>query len=185
MGDSIGVRVEGLDALEAALAEFKRRGADQEPVWRNGAEVLRLRKEEVFRTSGGHEPWKPRAESTLRGILQGAGKRGTWDDEVAKAAKRKRATSRLYTRILVRTGRLRDSDVAMHWRTGCQIGSNLDYARIHQLGGKAGKGRKVTIPARPHLQVYDSDILVICSDAAGWLVNAFTEGGAPGLRVGR
>lgn len=31
------------------------------------------------------------------------------------------------------------------------LGSNLRYARIHQLGGKAGRGRKVTIPARPYL----------------------------------
>lgn len=31
------------------------------------------------------------------------------------------------------------------------VGSNLPYARIHQLGGKAGRNRSVTIPARPYL----------------------------------
>ena len=31
------------------------------------------------------------------------------------------------------------------------IGAARPYARIHQLGGKAGRGRKVTIPARPYL----------------------------------
>lgn len=31
------------------------------------------------------------------------------------------------------------------------IGTNWRYARIHQLGGKAGRGHKVTIPARPYL----------------------------------
>lgn len=31
------------------------------------------------------------------------------------------------------------------------IGSNLDYARIHQLGGMAGRGLRAKIPARPYL----------------------------------
>ena len=31
------------------------------------------------------------------------------------------------------------------------IGSNLEYAAIHQFGGRAGRNRKVTIPARPYL----------------------------------
>ena len=37
------------------------------------------------------------------------------------------------------------------------IGSNLDYAAIHQLGGQAGKGKKLTIPARPYLKLTDED----------------------------
>ena len=31
------------------------------------------------------------------------------------------------------------------------IGSNKEYAAIHQFGGMAGRGRKVEIPARPYL----------------------------------
>ena len=34
-----------------------------------------------------------------------------------------------------------------------RIGSNKKYAAIHHLGGQAGKGRKVTIPARPYLPI--------------------------------
>lgn len=37
------------------------------------------------------------------------------------------------------------------------VGSNKIYARIHQLGGKAGRGRKVTIPERPYLGINDED----------------------------
>ncbi len=37
------------------------------------------------------------------------------------------------------------------------IGSNLDYAAIHQLGGKAGRNKKVEIPARPYLKLTDDD----------------------------
>lgn len=32
-----------------------------------------------------------------------------------------------------------------------EIGSNLVYAAIHQLGGEAGRGHKVVLPARPYL----------------------------------
>lgn len=37
------------------------------------------------------------------------------------------------------------------------IGSNLDYAAIHQLGGKAGRNKKVEILARPYLKLTDDD----------------------------
>lgn len=38
-----------------------------------------------------------------------------------------------------------------------EAGSNWPYARIHQLGGQAGRGRKTTIPARPVLGLSDKD----------------------------
>lgn len=38
------------------------------------------------------------------------------------------------------------------------IGSNLDYARIHQLGGQAGKNHKANIPARPYLKLANDNL---------------------------
>ncbi len=38
------------------------------------------------------------------------------------------------------------------------VGSNWPTARIHELGGKAGRGHKVTIPARPVLTLRQSDV---------------------------
>lgn len=38
------------------------------------------------------------------------------------------------------------------------IGTNLEYAKIHQFGGKAGRSLKVNIPARPFLPFKDGDI---------------------------
>jgi len=38
------------------------------------------------------------------------------------------------------------------------VGTNVVYAAIHQFGGKAGRGRKVTIPARPFLKLTDEDL---------------------------
>nr|WP_281171250.1 phage virion morphogenesis protein [Maridesulfovibrio bastinii] len=37
------------------------------------------------------------------------------------------------------------------------VGSNEVYARIHQLGGEAGRGHKVKLPARPYLGIDDED----------------------------
>lgn len=38
------------------------------------------------------------------------------------------------------------------------VGTNVVYARIHQYGGFAGRGRKVKIPARPYLGVSHDDL---------------------------
>jgi len=37
------------------------------------------------------------------------------------------------------------------------IKGNKVYAAIHQLGGQAGKNKKITIPARPYLKLTDND----------------------------
>ncbi|MCB2186946.1 MAG: phage virion morphogenesis protein [Deltaproteobacteria bacterium] len=46
------------------------------------------------------------------------------------------------------------------------VGSNRLYAAIHQFGGQAGRGRKVTIPARPYMPDEDSLDLAAIEDAA-------------------
>ncbi|MBD3614254.1 phage virion morphogenesis protein [Kingella kingae] len=40
-----------------------------------------------------------------------------------------------------------------------RIGSNKPYAAIHHIGGQAGRGRKVHIPARPYLPIDGSGVL--------------------------
>lgn len=55
--------------------------------------------------------------------------------------------------ILQDTGRLAGSVSTDYGRDYARVGTNVVYAPIHQFGGKAGRGRKVTIPARPFLPV--------------------------------
>ena len=50
------------------------------------------------------------------------------------------------------------------------IGSNKVYAAIHQLGGQAGKNQKVTIPARPYLQLSDDDYQYILRTINNYLI---------------
>ena len=49
------------------------------------------------------------------------------------------------------------------------IGSNLDYAAIHQLGGQAGKNKKVEIPARPYLKLTEDDFDEILQETVKFL----------------
>ncbi|MDO5307815.1 MAG: phage virion morphogenesis protein, partial [bacterium] len=49
------------------------------------------------------------------------------------------------------------------------IGSNLDYAAIHQLGGQVGKGHKAEISARPYLQLTDDDFAEIIDETTFFL----------------
>lgn len=57
-------------------------------------------------------------------------------------------------KILQDTGVLKESIMARNNRVNkVSIGSNLSYAPIHQFGGKAGRGGKSIVPARPYLPV--------------------------------
>lgn len=73
--------------------------------------------------------------------------------------------------ILREKGELYDSIThAVLSLRGVKVGTNRRYARIHQLGGKAGRGRKVSIPARPYLGLSpagEKEILEILSDHVG------------------
>jgi len=54
--------------------------------------------------------------------------------------------------LQVRTGRLQNSIQSTVESNGDgYVFTNVEYARIHELGGFAGRGGKVLIPARPYL----------------------------------
>ena len=55
------------------------------------------------------------------------------------------------------TGRLRRSFSVNATGTRATVGTNVVYAAIQHFGGKAGRGGKATIPARPFLLVQDED----------------------------
>lgn len=50
-----------------------------------------------------------------------------------------------------------------------EVGTNVVYAAIHQLGGQAGRGRKVRIPARPYLGLDAADEDEIAATLVDWL----------------
>lgn len=93
-------------------------------------------------------PWKPLSAVTVFGSLS-----FTKKGQVTKRSERQ-ARGRL---ILIQSARLRNSISSNVAGTKAYIGTNVKYARIHQMGGMAGRGKKVSIPARPFLGVSEND----------------------------
>ena len=122
-----------IDASELGVAtdELARRISTLGDVLKASAQDIRLSVRERYdeEKSPDGTPWAPLAAATL--------------------ARKKDA------RILIEGDVLRKSITvrlsARKTNPSLRMGSNLVYARIHQLGGKAGRSRSVTIPARPYL----------------------------------
>ena len=64
-------------------------------------------------------------------------------------------------KILTDSGELRGSIKYNASATRLEVGSGKVYSATHQFGGKAGRGRKVTIPARPYLGIGPRDRIEI------------------------
>ena len=58
---------------------------------------------------------------------------------------------------LINSGLLRNSLRPYSDNEQALVGTNLIYAPLHHFGGKAGRGRKVTIPARPFMTLTPDD----------------------------
>jgi phage virion morphogenesis protein len=106
--------------------------------------------------------WKPLKTELFEGGFFGK-KHLRKDGRIRKSA----INRALGRKILTRDGHLGDSITAKSSSQYAEWGTNRIYAAIHQFGGKAGRGRKVTIPARPYLGVNDenaADILNLLAD---------------------
>lgn len=108
-----------------------------------------------FETSTGPDgvPWKPNSAATL-GLLERrlSGQKG----KVLKGGglnKSGRAALANKKPLIGPSQDLRRQIVAVATGNTLTVISTPKYAAIQQFGGKAGRGRKVTIPARPFLPV--------------------------------
>lgn len=97
--------------------------------------------------------WKPLEDSTL-------------------ALKRKRGKS---TKILRQDGYLADKTAYNVTNNNVEFGSQEIYARLHQFGGKAGRGQKVKVPARPWLGVGRNDEALLLAKARFHLQKVITQ----------
>ncbi len=63
-----------------------------------------------------------------------------------------------HPKILTESGMLRGTiRYRLMGTNAVAIGTNRPYGRIHQLGGKAGRSHRATIPARPYLGFSKAD----------------------------
>lgn len=138
--------------LKAALERIHRRLSDMTPVMRDIGELLVERTKQRFATSTGPDgkAWASNAPSTLAAYL---GKYGGNFKKGGGLSKKGAARAAAKKPLI---GESRALSTTIHYqadRASVTIGSPMVYAAIHQFGGKAGRGRKVTIPARPFLPV--------------------------------
>jgi phage virion morphogenesis protein len=108
-------------------------------------------------------PWPPLSPATLMGEVGPK-------DRLKGGGFSARAQRRMALRkALIRTGRLRNSIAWKVMGSRVYVGTNVAYARIHQFGGRAGRGRKVRIPARPFLGFSEEDLEEVEALLREWL----------------
>lgn len=149
----MGVRISGdLGKLTAALQKASRLDIKNK-LGKPVGEAMVSSTRERFRTSRDPtgKPWQALSSTTVK---MGFKKK---DYKKSGGLKKGVAEREAKRKILVQDSFLKNSITSDPRDTQVAIGSNKPYARIHQEGGQAGRGKKVTIPARPFLGVSSGD----------------------------
>lgn len=131
------------------LSALRDRMANMLPAMRVVAQVMRsdvLDRFERQNTPDG-TPWKP---LSLAAILLRARR------HAPSGLKRRRAQTLARfaagAKALVDTGVLRNSiQVVQVGHDSATVGTRIEYAALHQFGGRIGRGHSVTVPARPYM----------------------------------
>ena len=127
--------------VEEALLEISRKTSNLRPLMKNIAGIMADSTEENFKEEG----------------------RPKWQDLSEKTKTARKNTGHYPGQILQVSGQLALSITTQYDDESAVIGSNKVYAAIQQLGGQAGKNKKVTIPARPYLKLDDEELENILS----------------------
>lgn len=136
------------------LRGMEERGENLSGVLRSFGAYMEGSIQKNFDAGGRPVKWAPLAAGTKLIWLK---RRKTWRTQKGNLSKIGRAAAS--GRIpLTDTARLRRSIRATVLANGVMLGTNLIYAAIHQFGGQAGRGKKVSIPARPYLLFQDEDV---------------------------
>ena len=122
--------------VQNRLLELASKCENLRPLMKNIAGIFAYSTEENFKNEGRPEKWLDLAESTKKQRE----KKRKWPGQILQVEGKLAASINTFY----------DDDSAV-------IGSNLDYAAIHQLGGQAGRNKSVSIPARPYLKLTDDD----------------------------
>lgn len=119
----LSIKVESVQ-MEAVLNELAGRMGDLTPVIQTIGEIVVEQTDTAFETGVGPDgkPWP----ASGRALATGG-------------------------QTLIDTAVLRNSITVQTTENQVEVGTNVLYAAIHQLGGKAGRGKKAIIPSRPFL----------------------------------
>ena len=131
----IEIKIDNKD-VEKKLLELAQKGENLRPLMKNIAGIFASATEENFKNEGRPDKWTELSEITKKQRT----KQKKWPGQILQVS-----------------GQLASSISTQYDDESAIIGSNLDYAAIHQLGGQAGKNKKVEIPARPYLKLTDDN----------------------------
>jgi phage virion morphogenesis protein len=134
--DPIEIKLDNKE-VEKKLQEVAKKASDLKPLMKNIAGIFASAAEDNFAEEGRPDKWIDLSEVTK---------------------KQRKKIGKYPGQILQVSGQLASSVNTYYDNDSAVIGSNLEYAAIHQLGGQAGKNKKVTIPARPYLKLTDDDL---------------------------
>jgi phage virion morphogenesis protein len=130
------VEAEGIDEAKSELDAVKGRIANLKPVMEVAVQDTVTLIDDAFenQTSPAGAPWAPLQASTIE-------RRRTGDGNGSP-------------KILIDTGRLRQSVTGRANRRGFRFGTNAVYAGAQQFGAqRAGRSNNVNLPARPFLPI--------------------------------
>lgn len=135
-------------AVQSFLAHLQQAGEALKPAFESIGETVventRLRFSESRAPDG--STWRPLSLATL----------------ISRSRRGRRGGNRFSGAIpaaqpLLDTGQLRNSITYRATNTEVLIGTRIEWSRIHQFGGNAGRGGKAFIPARPFLGIGRED----------------------------
>lgn len=150
-------------AVNEKLLELAKRGENLRPLMKNIAGIFASSTEENFKEEGRPDKWTELAEITKENRKKQKNKKK------GKSKIKEKDNNKWSGKILQVSGQLAASVNTQYDDNSAVIGSNLDYAAIHQLGGQAGRNKKVTIPARPYLKLTDDDFDEILYETENYL----------------
>jgi phage virion morphogenesis protein len=143
--------------VQRLFTRLKRNVTDLRPAFRAIGEIVRSSVIRNFQEGGRPEKWEPTKVKSIYRAYLGRGKRKR------KAYTLKGGFTKGFTRYtsgkktLIDRGKLQNSITVRAGAARVVVGTNRVYARIHQMGGMAGRNKKVRIPARPYLMVQEED----------------------------
>lgn len=136
--------------LEEALEQLANRASDLTPLMKNITGIIKDSIEEQFDKEGVPQKWEELHPLTIKKRL----KKGHW-----------------VGRILQVKGALVSSITSKYDDGSAVVGSNLTYARIHQLGGQCGRNKSTKIKARPFIVIRDKQEKEILNAVKSHLVD--------------
>ena len=126
----IEIKIDDKEVI-SLLKKLSKKVNDMTPVMQIIAGIMHDAVEENFEKEG-----RPKWPSLAPATIKQRAKKGHWPGK-----------------ILQQSGQLAASISRRATSNSAIVGTNKVYAAIHQFGGKAGRGHKATIPARPFLKL--------------------------------